>query len=474
MPARLGCTVDASGISAPPYSFIFGNLQDGFRTIWGSDIYIDADTQDGQQIGIFAQAINDSNQSCIATYNNFSPSTAVGAGLSSVVKVNGIRRQVSSNSTAVVTAIGQPGKSIPAGLIGDSLGGTQWSTPAFTFPAGGEIDITATCTAMGAITAGAGSLTSIVTPFPGWQTVTNALPAVPGAPVESDAQLRRRQSRSASLPADTTLNGIYSAVANVTGVQRAAVYQNDTNITDANGIPPHNISVVVEGGTSGDIAAAIALKKPPGIPMFGNASVIVVDSRGVPDTIKYFSLREVGMWALVFLTPLTSYVSTTEDRIKASLAQFYNDQDIGQDPYLTRAYAPANLTGESAEFATGMTQSQLDTLAPTFRISALAQSSDDLVTTGAYPAGTDTVELIWSSDFQIGDIAYIDLDDLSHQLVIITDVVPGIDGTITFTPVVPIGRSILAAARVYRVGDAGMNFAEAAAGSVDRVTVVVA
>ncbi len=67
----------------------------------------------------------------IAAYNSFSPGFAQGAGLSSIVKINGIARKVPSNSQCVVTIVGQAGAQITNGIIGDNLNlGTQWALPA--------------------------------------------------------------------------------------------------------------------------------------------------------------------------------------------------------------------------------------------------------------------------------------------------------------------------------------------------------
>ena len=49
--------ITADGVSAPTYDEVLGYLQEGARAIFGSDINLDADTQDGQLLAIFAKAI---------------------------------------------------------------------------------------------------------------------------------------------------------------------------------------------------------------------------------------------------------------------------------------------------------------------------------------------------------------------------------------------------------------------------------
>jgi uncharacterized phage protein gp47/JayE len=109
-----------------------------------------------------------------------------------------------------------------------------------------------------------GTINQIATPARGWQSVTNPADAAEGAPVEKDPVLRQRQTVSTALPSLTVLDGIIGAVANVPGVTRYVAYENDTSAADANGIPSHSISLVVEGGDATAIANAIAAKKTPG------------------------------------------------------------------------------------------------------------------------------------------------------------------------------------------------------------------
>ena len=92
-------TIDANGVSAPSFADILSYLQAQYRAIFGDDVYLGNDSQDGQFLGIVAKAIHDSNSALVAAYNSFSPATGQGNGLSNNVKINGLARLVASNST---------------------------------------------------------------------------------------------------------------------------------------------------------------------------------------------------------------------------------------------------------------------------------------------------------------------------------------------------------------------------------------
>lgn len=339
----LAAQITPTGIIAPGYSDILATLILSFKNIFGSDVYLGADSQDFQMLAVFAQAISDNNQMSVATYNSFSPATAQGAGLASIVKLNGLKKLSASNSTVDVTIVGQAGTQITAGVVQDTLG-KKWNLPAsVTIPFGGSIVVTATAVDLGDIPAAANTVTKIVTPFFGWQTVTNANPATLGAPIESDAKLRRRQSVSTALPALTVLDSTIAAIANLQGVQRYKGYENDTGATDSDGVPAHSIAIVVEGGDVQEIVDAIGKKKTPGTPTYGTTSGIFIDARGISKTINYFALAETVVTVEVDITALAGYVSSTGDLIIAAIVNYLNGLDIGEDVNLFRIGTPANL-----------------------------------------------------------------------------------------------------------------------------------
>lgn len=334
--------IDSTGIHTPTYPDVLAELQTNFRAIFGADVYLESDSQEGQMLAMFALAIHDANQFAVSVYNAFSPQTAQGAGLSRMVKVNGIARLAASHSTVDVTITGTAGTVITSGVVQD-VAGQKWNLPAtVTIPVGGETTVTATSQDAGDIQAAAGEVSTIATPTRGWQSVTNASAATPGASIESDATLRQRQAVSTALPSLTVLEGVVGAVANIDGVTRYKGYENDTASTNGDGIPAHAISMVVEGGVSMDIAMAIATKKTPGAGTYGTTSEVITDKYGMPNTIRFYRPTTVAIDVAVHITAKAGYVSTTGDAIRANLAAYFNGLDIGEDVLLSKLYTPIN------------------------------------------------------------------------------------------------------------------------------------
>lgn len=344
----LACTIDDTGISAPSYTDILLSLQASFRAIYGADVDLDSDVQDGQWLGVLALGYHNTNQAQIAAFNQLSPATAKGAGLSSVVKINGIQRMVATNSSCDVTVVGQAGTPIAFGVVGDNLNlGTQWVMPALvTIPFGGAITVTAICNAPGAISMPAGALTEILTPTSGWQSVTNSVDASAGEPVELDPQLRQRQTTSTQLPAQTPAAAIFGTIANLHGVTAVSLVENVTSTTDGNGVPGHCIAFVVKGGDAQEIVNAIGEKKSPGCNTFGNVSETYTDPvTGVTYTYHFSVPSQINIKMELQITPLAGYSSAIADEIKTALASYVSALPIGDDVMWTRLFVPAQLSG---------------------------------------------------------------------------------------------------------------------------------
>ena len=343
--ATLAALVSSTGITAPSYDDTLTSLQTSWQQIYGSDIYLGADTQDGQALAIFAQAIYDANQTAIAVYNQFSPATAQGAGLSALVKQNGLRRLIPTNSQVDLLIGGTVGTVINNGVAADTAG-NQWALPAsVTIPSTGSILVTATCLAQGQINAAAGAIATIASPTFGWSTVSNAYAATPGLPVETDAALRRRQQASTNLPALTVLASTVAAIDALPGVISCTPYENATAATDSNGLPGHSISMVVQGGDATAIATAIALKKTPGCATYGSTSVNVVDSVGITHPINFFIPTAERIMAAVTIHSLAGYTALTGTAIQQAIADYINAIGVGQPVMISRLYLPAQLNG---------------------------------------------------------------------------------------------------------------------------------
>ena len=301
--------------------------------IYGSDIDFDNSTQDSEWVQFIAMAYTAANNMGAAVYNSFSPTTAQGAGLSSVVAINGIERLIPTYSTVVVTIIGQANTLIPAGVVVDG-NGNYWSLPPnITIPANGQIDVTATCQILGAIQCDPGDITMLPGSVSGWQSATNASAAAPGAPVEQDGQLRQRQAISAALPAVSSIGSLEAAIAAMPGVTQSRVYENSDPAPNARGIQGKSIAVVVTGGMLADIVNMIALKKGNGVGTTGTwALTSAPDAYGISRPISVSPTQNINITAAMSIKPgPVGFTSDILTDIQNAVCAYVNGLGIGGD-----------------------------------------------------------------------------------------------------------------------------------------------
>ncbi|WP_276743148.1 baseplate J/gp47 family protein [Pantoea septica] len=339
----LSATVTASGISAPDYQTILSTITEYFQQIYGTDAYLDPDSKDGQMVALVALAVHDANNMAIQVYNSFSPSSGMTDALTRNVKINGITRKAATNSTVDVTLIGTAGTTITNGSVKDA-NGIIWNLPAsVTIDVDGSVTVTATCATSGAVAAVAGSITKINTPTRGWTAVSNASAATVGSAAETDAQLRMRQAQSVAIPALTPFDAVDGAIANVTGVTRHKLYENDTGAVNSDGIPAHSLAAIVDGGDVTEIAQTIRGKKGQGVATFGSTTVTVPDKYDNPHAISFSRSTDVPIYVAITLKVFTGYTTQIGEQIKQAIADYINSLTIGDDVLLSRIYSPANL-----------------------------------------------------------------------------------------------------------------------------------
>jgi uncharacterized phage protein gp47/JayE len=333
--------IDASGLHLPTYIDIRDDLVSEAKRIYGQDIYLENDSADYQYISAIALKQHDVLQTLQLAYDSRSPSTATGAALASVVRINGVKPKAASYSTASVVLTGQAGTVVANGVVQDTSG-YNWALPAsVVIGASGSTSSVATCQTLGAITAQVGEINKIMTPTAGWYSVSNSAAASPGQAAETTPALRARQAISTANPSTTVLGGIRGALLSLPGVTRLELYENDTGQTDENGLPPHSLTTVIEGGNDEEIAQTIHTRKTPGGYTNGTTALLIMNDRGQNVLIRFYRPTYYNMAVTLNIKRLTGYTSNVLENIKANIAAYLNNLAIGQDLALSALWAAA-------------------------------------------------------------------------------------------------------------------------------------
>ena len=120
--------VDEDGLHLPTYNDILEKRINDTKTIFGLDIYLANDSPDYQILANESLMIYETMQAIQYAYNQMSPVTAVGVGLSSLVQLNGITRNAATYSTCDVILTGTSAVTITNGKVQDKSG-NLWDLP---------------------------------------------------------------------------------------------------------------------------------------------------------------------------------------------------------------------------------------------------------------------------------------------------------------------------------------------------------
>ncbi|WP_223535269.1 baseplate J/gp47 family protein [Pseudomonas sp. GL-B-16] len=254
------------------------------------DWNIDADSPDGQRIGIDAELLTNLDEAVVAAYRSKDPDSATGEALRDIGKISGVPIREATYSVAPITVVGQATTAIPAGSqVRSRIDNSVWLTTAVIV-----IDLSQTangfaiCSTLGRVLASPGELTVIGTPFPGWSSVTNG-EAAAGEAAESDTDFRKRRNDSVARAGSNMRDNMVANIASVPGVTDVKVLENSSDSPfDADGVPYTGIAIIVNGGSDANIGWAIYQKHNPGTPMFPRYSAKTntwVDAQG-PNGVK--------------------------------------------------------------------------------------------------------------------------------------------------------------------------------------------
>jgi len=280
--------LDSNGLQVSTATELLNQLKTDFYTIYGADINLDQSSSDGQLLNIFAQGGTDIRELLTQIYNSFDPDNCSGDVLDSRCAINNIFRKgatytivpidVTVDRTVTLQGLDANYNDVNASsyTIQDNAGNQFYLISSQTLTTG-TTTVLFRAKDLGAVQVSLNTITTPVTVVLGVTSVNNSLaPTEVGVDEESDYALKIRRRQSVSIGSSGYLNGLLATVLQLDGVTDAALYENYTGSTDANGTPAHCMWLVVEGGSSADIADAIYRKKSYGCNMRGNITYTII------------------------------------------------------------------------------------------------------------------------------------------------------------------------------------------------------
>jgi uncharacterized phage protein gp47/JayE len=253
----------------------------------------------------------------------------------------------------------------------------------------GAVDVASTATLTGPTVALSGDVIDIVTPVSGWQGVINVLDADEGQNLESDEDLRVRRefelARAGTGPVDAVRADLLNEE-NVPGAKVVTVFHNPTDVTNVDGMPPHSVEALIEGGDDQDIRDQLLRSVTGGIQTHGTVSGTATDTQGIDHTIKFSRPTSVDIWVDITVEVDANFAPIdVEDQVAAALVAagdlYPSGRDVRASAVGASAFAVLGVLGApTVEIGTAPAPSASTTIVITARQRAVFDTSRIVVT----------------------------------------------------------------------------------------------
>lgn len=330
-----------TGIVIDRLADVHQRLSDGFKRIYGDDINLDADSPDGQMIGLFSQEIDNINQAISMIVQMMDPYKATGSWLEQRAMYAGVVRRGADYSyidEAIFT--GTPNITVPKDSVLVDDNRVKWvMLSEIRLDMNGSARAGMRSAELGVFSLPAGKELKMETVTIGVDKIITTKAAKEGAFEEADGNMLLRFMRSHSINNHDDQQGLEGALLDVPDVKQAKVYENFTGQTDDKGVPAHSLNAVVIGGSDDDIGLTILKKKIGGCGVFGaiENTQIYAD---VPRTVRFDRAEMVNVKVRLLLERTGGFHDIDTDGIKSALSA--TEFGIGDSVYAMRLTCQVN------------------------------------------------------------------------------------------------------------------------------------
>lgn len=343
----------------------WGLTRDGFKRKRFADIRADisaewkrlfgenSNTESGinaKIIDLLSYALSGLWQLAERVYNNSFVHKAEGRALDGLVENKLIYRRPAEKAFGKIEITGEPGTIIEAGfLVSNGANKIYRTIEDVEIGSNGKVLVDIEAEKAGSDgNAPANTITEIVTPIFGVESVNNPEPILGGRDEETDVELKERYDRSFGIGGSSTIPSIEAALLALPRVRDARVFEN-TKMDEINGIPPKSIAPFVFGGDDEEIAKTIFLMKPGGIQSYGTTEITVTDSRGEQHIIGFTRPNTIHIYVHVELKTNGNFPLDGYEQVRTKIIEYiggydedateYNGLGLGEDVIYTKIIA---------------------------------------------------------------------------------------------------------------------------------------
>jgi uncharacterized phage protein gp47/JayE len=296
--------LSSTGFEAKTLADILADIETRERATIDPTLDTSAESVVGNLNAVMATKLRELWELAAIVYAARAPRNASLEALDALSAITGTTRKGATKGTVTLSLTILHGATVPAGSVVHVAGdvANRWVTlDAVTNTLGSvgsyaALTVDAEAESAGHVLAYAHTITEIATPVSGWAFADNVLDATPGRDVETDAALRLRREREVQGAGAGTVGAITAALSAVASVRQVVVFENPTDTTDADGLPPHSIEALVLGGSDTLIRTALWATKPAGIRTHGSTTGTTLDADGVARSVAFTRPTEVSVY----------------------------------------------------------------------------------------------------------------------------------------------------------------------------------
>ncbi|MBN6060147.1 baseplate J/gp47 family protein [Aggregatibacter actinomycetemcomitans] len=333
-----------TGIQIERLSDIITRFEEGFRQIYGQNIDLSPDTPDGQMAGLLSQIKMDIEELAENVYRQLDPDVATGTWLEQRVAYAGLMRRAASYSyLRSVVLTGEPLTQLYAGIVVSDPHKVRWVLNAnVQLDSNGSARADFRSEELGAFNLAKNTNLTIETVTLGLNAATTLENAEIGVEEETDQQLRERFFISRTKNAQNSADAIQSKIAALPDVKQVKVLENNTKQRDKNGVEPHSLNVIVDGGADNQIAQVIYENKGAGVGLQGGTETTLTINNE-RRTLRFDRVVQVDVQVSMRCVRYEDFTEVDKDEIKRLLS--IQKFEIGQNLSLSRLYSPINQVG---------------------------------------------------------------------------------------------------------------------------------
>jgi len=329
--------LNENGLKVKNATELRNDLINGFKKIYGDDINLDSNTQDGQLIELLVQMNVTMREMLTELYNTGDPDLCRGRLQDVRYRINNIFRKkgkftiipmsITCNSTVTLQGLDSGADDINSTGYGvsDDSGNVFYLLSSQTFEAGTTKDVLFRSAVQSDINPPIGTVINPLEIKIGITSVSNEKTAISvGDFEEYDDDFEKRRAKSVSINGQNSTDSITSQLLNLANVNDVFVYNHDfenyPTSNDADGIPPHYIWVIVDGGTDEEVANTIYMNIA-GAGTKGSQNVELQTVSGQSFTVNFDRVESKNLYLKFDLREVESGTVFNLEEIKENISK---------------------------------------------------------------------------------------------------------------------------------------------------------